>query len=173
MRRCGKGYQGLRRLIALLNHPPPMTENNYRKINLKFSEAVRAVAIKSVPKDFRVNRVTFELGVYDAVSYFNDGNISTLKIYEEIGLVHGYYTTIACNVIKHELTIQDIRVLRLIRNRGNICGENVNERVMRIRKEKVLLIKVVNFHNIVINNLRKYYFSKLVNYSLNVYIPVI
>ena len=36
--------------------------------------------------------------LYDAVSYFNDGNISTLKIYEEIGLDHGYYTTIACNV---------------------------------------------------------------------------
>ena len=48
MRRCGKGYQGLRKFLALINHPTPMTEKNYRKINLKFSDAVRVVAMRSI-----------------------------------------------------------------------------------------------------------------------------
>ena len=48
MRRCDKGYQGLRKFLALINHPPPMTEKNYRMINLKFSNAVRAVAMRSM-----------------------------------------------------------------------------------------------------------------------------
>ena len=48
MRRCGKGYQGLQKFLALINHPPPMTEKNYRMINLKFSNAVRDVAMRSM-----------------------------------------------------------------------------------------------------------------------------
>ena len=48
MRRCGKGYQGLRKFLALINHPPPMTETDYRMINLKFSVAVRVVAMRSM-----------------------------------------------------------------------------------------------------------------------------
>ena len=48
MRRCGKSCQGLRKFLALINHPPPMTEKNYRMINLKFSNAVRAVAMRSM-----------------------------------------------------------------------------------------------------------------------------
>ena len=49
MRRCGKGYQGLRRFLALTNHPSPMTEKKYRKISHSFTEAARrAVALKSM-----------------------------------------------------------------------------------------------------------------------------
>ena len=48
MRRCGKGYQGLRRFLAIINHPPPMTEKNYRNISHSFTEAARAVALKSM-----------------------------------------------------------------------------------------------------------------------------
>ena len=48
MRRCGKGYQGLRKCLALIGHPPPMTEKNYCKINLKFTNGVRAVAMRSM-----------------------------------------------------------------------------------------------------------------------------
>ena len=58
MRRCGKGYQGLRRFLALINHPPPMTEKNYRKISRSFTEAARAVALKSMngaTEDIRCN----------------------------------------------------------------------------------------------------------------------
>ena len=58
MRRCGKGYHGLRRFLAIINHPPPMTEKNYRKISHSFTEAVRAVALKSMndaAEDIRCN----------------------------------------------------------------------------------------------------------------------
>ena len=41
MRRCCKGYRGVRRLLMLMNHPPPMTEKNYYKLSMRFSEAVR------------------------------------------------------------------------------------------------------------------------------------
>ena len=58
MRHCGKGYQGLRRFLAIINHPPPMTEKNYRKISHSFTEAARAVALKSMndaAEDIRCN----------------------------------------------------------------------------------------------------------------------
>ena len=58
MRRCGKGYQGLRRFLAIINHPPPMTEKNYRNISHSFTEATRAVALKSMndaAEDIRCN----------------------------------------------------------------------------------------------------------------------
>ena len=32
----------------------------------------------------------------DSVAHFNDGNIATLNIFEEIGLSHSHYTTIGC-----------------------------------------------------------------------------
>ena len=34
MRRYGKGYQGLRKFLALIDYPLPKTEKNYHKINL-------------------------------------------------------------------------------------------------------------------------------------------
>ena len=34
------------------------------------------------------------MGVMDSIAHFNDGDIATLNIFEEIGLSHGYYTTI-------------------------------------------------------------------------------
>ena len=58
IRCCGKGYQGLRRFLAIINHPPPMTEKNYRKISHSFTEAARAVALKSTnnaAEDIRCN----------------------------------------------------------------------------------------------------------------------
>ena len=48
-----------------------------------------------VPKDVRVNKATFEFGVYDAVSHSNNGYIATLKTDEVIGLNWGYYVTLA------------------------------------------------------------------------------
>ena len=32
MRRCGGGHEQLKRFMYLMNHPPPVTEKNYRKI---------------------------------------------------------------------------------------------------------------------------------------------
>ena len=61
-----KGYQGLRRFLAIINHPPPMTEKNYRNISHSFTEAARAVALKSmnVAEDIRCNDdVVVDIGV--------------------------------------------------------------------------------------------------------------
>ena len=66
LRRCGKGYQGLRRFLAIINHPPPMTEKNYRNISHSFTEAARAVALESndVAEDIHCNDdVVVDIGV--------------------------------------------------------------------------------------------------------------
>ena len=44
--------------LAIINHPPPMTEKNYRKISHSFTEAARAIALKSMndaAEDIRCN----------------------------------------------------------------------------------------------------------------------
>ena len=73
MRRCGKGYQGLRTFLAIINHPPPMTEKNYRNISHSFTEAARAVALKSmndVAEDIRCNNDDMALCFYVICFYF-------------------------------------------------------------------------------------------------------
>ena len=37
MRRIGNGYEGLKRFLVLMNHSPPVTEKNYRKISHAFN----------------------------------------------------------------------------------------------------------------------------------------
>ena len=44
MRRIGNGYEGLKRFLVLMNHPPLMTEKNYRKILSAFNKGVKEVA---------------------------------------------------------------------------------------------------------------------------------
>ena len=44
MRRIGKGHQGLKKFLYLMNHPPPMTEKNYRKMSYKLHAAIKCVA---------------------------------------------------------------------------------------------------------------------------------
>ena len=39
---------------------------------------------------------TFEIGVNDAVSHFNIGNMATLLIYDKLGLERGYWTEKGC-----------------------------------------------------------------------------
>ena len=36
MRGIGYGYNGMKRFLVLMNHPPPMTEKNYRKLSTVF-----------------------------------------------------------------------------------------------------------------------------------------
>ena len=48
MRRCVKGYSHVKRFLMLMNHPPPMSESSYRKLNFKVSSAVKCVAITSM-----------------------------------------------------------------------------------------------------------------------------
>ena len=48
----------MERSSLISNHPPPMTEKNYRKLSHSFTEAARAVAWKSMndaAEDIRCN----------------------------------------------------------------------------------------------------------------------
>lgn len=48
MRSLGVGYNGLRKFTMLMNMPPPMTENNYGKINKLCRTAAKKVAEKTM-----------------------------------------------------------------------------------------------------------------------------
>ncbi len=56
------------------------------------NESFNSTIWKRVPKDIFIGAKTFNMGVNDAVAHFNDGNIATLNIYDEMGLDQGYYT---------------------------------------------------------------------------------
>ena len=61
MRRLGKGYQGSRKFLTLMNHPPPMTERNFRKLSNKFNNARKNVAKHSMQKACLQNSETHEM----------------------------------------------------------------------------------------------------------------
>ena len=44
MRSCGQGYSGFSRFVSLMDMPKPMTANNYNKIVIKLTNAVKSVA---------------------------------------------------------------------------------------------------------------------------------
>ena len=44
MRRIGNGCEGLKRFLIFMNHPPPVTEKNYRKKSYAFNKGVKEVA---------------------------------------------------------------------------------------------------------------------------------
>ena len=50
-----------------------------------------------IPKDTFVKLRQFGMVVYGAVAHFNQGNAATLQIYENVGVVPGYYTKIGCS----------------------------------------------------------------------------
>ena len=74
MRRCGKGHHGLRRFLMLMNHPPPMSEINYRKLFLTFSEAVRQVAAKSM--------LDASVEIHDSVSTVKEDIVDTAASFD-------------------------------------------------------------------------------------------
>ena len=82
MRRCGKGYQGLRRFLMLMNHPPPMSEKNYRKLCLTFSEAVRLVAAKSM--------LEAAVEIHDSVSTVKEDIVDTAASFDGAWQRRGY-----------------------------------------------------------------------------------
>ena len=91
MRRCCKGYRGVRRLLMLMNHPPPMSEENYYKLTTRFSEAVRAVAFKAMTDASNAIHNLKTVGIVDtAVSV--DGTLAEerLQLYEWCSGCHIY-----------------------------------------------------------------------------------
>ena len=63
------------------------------------NESFNGIIWQRIPEDVCVNAATFEMGVYDALSHFNLGNIATVNIYNYFGFHSGYYTLFAldCN----------------------------------------------------------------------------
>ena len=51
-----------------------------------------------IPKEIYVGRETLELGLYDAVSYFNIGSISIIKLFQALGIPSGKYTEEGCRL---------------------------------------------------------------------------
>ena len=52
-RRLGKGYQGMKTNLYLINHPAPTTKNNYSKISTNFHKAIKNVADHTMPNGFK------------------------------------------------------------------------------------------------------------------------
>ena len=51
------------------------------------------------------------MGVMDSVADFNDGNIASLNIFEEIGMLRGHFTTIGCKDENEERCNNSVRRL--------------------------------------------------------------
>lgn len=51
-----------------------------------------------IPKEIYVGRETLELGLYDAVSYFNIGSMSIIKLFQALGIPSGKYTEEGCRL---------------------------------------------------------------------------
>lgn len=60
------------------------------------NQALNALIWQRVPKEVFVHRDIFELGVYDAVSHFNDGCSAVIEILKSLNVNPGKYTDLAC-----------------------------------------------------------------------------
>lgn len=55
------------------------------------SESLNSVIWQRIPKNIFVSLQTLKLGVYDAVSAYNIGNLSKCRVFKKLGLKPGYY----------------------------------------------------------------------------------
>ena len=79
-----------------LSHEDLLVRCLHRKTQNQ-NESLNGMIWSRIPKDTFVKLGQFEMGVYDAVAHFNQGNAATLQIYENMNVVPGYYTTIGCS----------------------------------------------------------------------------
>ena len=96
----GKGLS-----LEVIKHAKPIFEDLQRDSLLtkclhgktqNQNESFNSTIWARIPKDVFVGGKTFTTGIMDSIFHFSDGNVATLDILEEIGLIHGYYTTIGC-----------------------------------------------------------------------------
>ena len=73
------------------------------------NESFNSTIWTRVPKDTSVGGNTFGLGVMDSITHFNDGNVATLNVLDEIGLFRGHYITIDCDSKNTERCTNSIR----------------------------------------------------------------
>ena len=62
------------------------------------NESLNGMVWQRIPKEIYVGRETLELGLYDAVSYFNIGSISIIKLFQALGIPSGKYTEEGCRL---------------------------------------------------------------------------
>lgn len=60
------------------------------------NEAVNGMIWQRIPKEVYVGRKTLEMGVYDAVAYFNIGTSAVLKLFDALGIPQGKFTEAGC-----------------------------------------------------------------------------
>lgn len=81
------------------------------------NESFNAIIWKRVSKDEYVGRRVFEIGVNDAASHFNIGNIATIRTYKHLGMEPGTYTKLGCSLLNVS------RVKNSIRHHCNFNGK--------------------------------------------------
>ena len=60
------------------------------------NEAVNGMIWQRIPKEVYVGRETLEMGVYDAVAYFNIGTSAVLTLFHALGIPPGKFTEAGC-----------------------------------------------------------------------------
>ncbi|KAG8245502.1 hypothetical protein J6590_104887 [Homalodisca vitripennis] len=98
-------------------------------------ERISVVEWSRVPKNDFVGRNTLELGVYDAIVTFNEGNIGRIKVLEKLGITDLGKNTLealkiayASRVRKAELAAQlATKEARIKRRRQRLAEEEVDD----------------------------------------------
>ena len=81
------------------------------------NESLNGMVWQRIPKEIYVGRETLELGLYDAVSYFNIGSISIIKLFQALGIPSGKYTImVADSKTSLELILHNIKAKLLPRS---------------------------------------------------------
>lgn len=95
------------------------------------NEAFNHIIWNRLPKNVFVGRLTLELGVYEAVISFNDGNISRLKVLKELGFSdYGEHTIHAMKNLDAEriqtsdrVALEATKEARLSKKRASLLQE--------------------------------------------------
>lgn len=63
------------------------------------NESFNNMVWERAPKKIYISLQKMKFSVYDAIACFNEGRVSTLNIFKEIGIVPGYYTVEFCSLL--------------------------------------------------------------------------
>ena len=65
------------------------------------NEALNGMIWQRVPKEVYVGREFLEMGLYDAVAYFNISSYAILKLFDALGIPPGKFTETGCRQMDH------------------------------------------------------------------------
>ncbi|GFV07046.1 uncharacterized protein TNCV_3399081 [Trichonephila clavipes] len=100
-------FEGMRPIFRDLSHPDLLKECLHGKTQNP-NESFHNVIWSCVPKATFVQIETLSLGVYDAVCYFNDGNVSKLKMLQKMGIEPGEFSVSAMKLLDRERLMKAI-----------------------------------------------------------------